>query len=601
MSQQPNRAGQDWWNDPEQRALFEERMSGTPVTRRALLGLIGAVASGAVVIACGGGNKTQESKATTAPGGGSPGAGAAAQTGGAKLAKEQTFRSVAHFEPVGFDYNKDLYSMGTAYVLAGLLQFDPDYNVMPDMAESFTVNDTGDVYTFKIRKDSKWSNGDPVTAKDFEWSWKRQLDPKTAASYAGFLFDIKNAQAFNEGKITDADQVGVKATDDSTLQVTLEGPRGYFPILAAYIASFPAHRASVEKYGDKYSEAGNFVGNGPFKLTKWEHNKSFEIAKNDGYWNAKNIKIERVTYPIIAQEATFPAYQNNEIDYVDRGDIGNLKLVQNDAKMSKEMFKFSPVGTWYLMPNPNFKPFDLKEVRLAMAHAIDRDKIAKDIYQGLAQPAYTMNPPGTPGYNENKYDQYTKYDPKMAMDLLKGTPYEGGKNWPKITLSQRKETDADAAAGEAIIQMLKDNLGMKDFDHEIGEPKETYLRMYQNKIQLMWIRWYMDYPDPNNFNWQCFYSKVPESSKRSHWVNEDYDKLVDQAKGEKDQAKRIQLYHQSDEVLAKDGGAIFVHYPLFYGMFKPWVQGLPQNKQGLAVPDWNIFVRMLDRLSIAEH
>src|SRR5579884_2773105 len=198
MSQQPNRAGQDWWNDPEQRALFEERMSGTPVTRRALLGLIGAVASGAVVIACGGGNKTLESKATTAPGGGSPGAGAAAQTGGANLAKEQTFRSVTHFEPVGFDYNKDLYSMGTAYVHAGLLQFDPDYNVLPDMAESFTVNDTGDVYTFKIRKDTKWSNGDPVTAKDFEWSWKRQLDPKTAASYAGFLFDIKNAQAFNE-------------------------------------------------------------------------------------------------------------------------------------------------------------------------------------------------------------------------------------------------------------------------------------------------------------------------------------------------------------------------------------------------------------------
>jgi ABC-type transport system substrate-binding protein len=148
--------------------------------------------------------------------------------------------------------------------------------------------------------------------------------------------------------------------------------------------------------------------------------------------------------------------------------------------------------------------------------------------------------------------------------------------------------------------MLKDNLNMT-VEHEIGERREVYARMYQNKVQLMWIRWYMDYPDPNNNNWQLFYSKIPESARRSHWVNADYDRLVDQAKGEKDQEKRKQIYAQSDEILAREAGAIFVHYPYRFGMMKPYLKGMPTNKQGDLVPNFNIFIRQWDRMRVLEH
>ncbi len=158
-------------------------------------------------------------------------------------------------------------------------------------------------------------------------------------------------------------------------------------------------------------------------------------------------------------------------------------------------------------------------------------------------------------------------------------------------MTQRVEGDVDATAAQAIIQMLKDNLGMT-VEHEVGERRETYARMYQNKIQLMWIRWYMDYPDPNNNNWQLFYSKIPESARRSHWVSADYDRVVDQAKGEKDQEKRKALYAQSDEILAKEAGAIFVHWPYRFGMIKSWLKGMPVNTQGDPVPNFDMFLRM---------
>ena len=598
MTQESN-AHQEWWKDDEQLKLFTERAARGGMNRRTMLGIIGAFAGGAALAACGGSESKDAGKQTTTSGGSQ--AGAATAAAGEKLAKDQFVRIANDSEPPTLDYNKDLYaSTQLASELSGLMQFDENFIPQPDMAESFTTNATGDVYTFKIRKETKWSNGDPVTAKDFEYSYKRNLDPATAATYAGFLYDIKNAEKFNK-KMGTADEVGVKAIDDYTLEVTLEGPRGYFPALVAYQASFPAHRPSVEKQGEKYGQdAATFVSNGPFHPVRWEKDKVMEFVKNEGYWNAKNVNISKVTVQRIPATGQLLAYENGELDYFNRVPFGDLKRLQADPKLSKELFKFSVVGVWYLMPNPNFKPFDLKEVRLAMAHAIDREKIAKDVFQGASQAAYTQNPPGTPGYNENKYDQYTKYEGKDAIKYLKGTPYEGGRNWPKITMTQRSEGDVDATTAQAMIQMLKENLGMT-IEHEIGEPKETYARMYQNKIQLMWIRWYMDYPDPNNTNWQLFYSKIPETARRSYWANAEYDRLVDQAKGEKDPAKRKQLYAQSDEALAADAGAIFVHWPYRFGMIKPYLNGLPTNKQGDYVADLNIFIRQWDRIRVLEH
>jgi len=634
-------AKRDWWLDPEQLSLFEQRLAAIRLGRREVLKVAaaaGGVAMSAVAAACSSAPPptqapapppptqapaapptsapaaaptqapaatsapaaaaTKPAAAATAPAAAASPAAATKPSSGSKFAAAPgTFRIPNYQEPSSFDFNYDLYCNGDASVLAGLMKFDPEQKAVPDVAEKVDVNDDASVWTFTIRSDAKWSNGDPVTADDFEWSWKRQLDPATKAPYAAFLYDLKNGEAFNKGKqdIT-RDSVGVKAKDKQTLVVTLEGPRAYFGVLAAYTAALPAHRPSVEKFGPKWTEAANGVWNGPFKLTQWEHNQYYVLEKNDAYWNAKNIKLQKVISPIIPYAAWLLAYENDELDWINRGPVGELKRVQSDPVLSKEMLKFSLVGTWYLVPHVKMPPFDVKNVRLAMAHAIDREAIVKGPLQGLGVPAYTFNPPGFPGYNPDKYDDLTKYDPKAAMELLKGTPYEGGKNWPKITLTQRDEGDAPKAVGDAIIQMLKQNLGMQ-IDHVVGEAKETYDRMYKGEIQLMWIRWYADYPDPNNQQYQVFYGGTT-TGHRQVWQNDAFDKLVTDAKGVKDPEKRFAMYRQADRILAEDGAAIFVYYPYNYGLLKSRVSGMPKNSAGDPVPNWNIFTRMYEYLEV---
>jgi oligopeptide transport system substrate-binding protein len=608
-----------WWLDPEQLRLFEERLAAIRLDRRDMLRIAaaaGGVSVAAIAAACGPAaappvaQPTEAPKAPAAPAPTSaPPAAAAQPTEAPKPAAAAAsfaaapglfrYPAGAGRDALSHDFNFDLYNQGDSSLFAGLGKFDPNLKAVPDMAERWESNADGSVWTFYMRKGAKWTNGDPVTAHDFEWSFKRQLDPNTKAPYAGFLYDLKNGEAFNKGKpdVT-RDSVGINATDDYTLVATMEGPRGFFPVLASYTAALPAHRASVEKYGDgdKWTTADRIVSNGPFKLTAWERERYWQTEKNPDYWDAKNIKLQKTFRPIIPYNAFLLAYENDEVDWINRGPIGELKRVQSDPTLSKEVITFSLTGTWYLVPHVQMPPFDNQQVRLAMSHAIDREGIVKGPLQGLGVPAYTFNPPGFPGYNPNKYDDLTKYDPKLAMDMLKGTPYEGGKNWPKITLTHRDEGDGPKAVGAAIIQMLKQNLGMQ-IDQVVGEPKETYERMYKGEIQLMWIRWYADYPDPNNQQWQVFYGGHT-SGRRQVWQNDAFDKLVTDAKGVTDEAKRFQMYQDADKIMLEDGAAIFVYYPYNYGLLKPRVSGMPKNNAGDFVPDWNIFVRMQEYVEV---
>ncbi len=584
----------DWRDEPQQLALFEERLRGLHLPRRDFLRIVMAAGGAAMLAACGGtgpGNSGGSSSSSSS---------ASGKPSAANLAKDQTYTTTAlTTDPTSWDFNKYLYNGANQAIWAWLLQYDPDLNVIPDIAEKYDVSPDGATYTFHLR-DSKWSNGEPVTANDFEYSYKRQLDPATGAAYAGFLYDIKNGQAFNQKKVTDPNQVGVKALDPKTLQITLEGPRGYFPALMAFFAAAPAYKPAVDKYGDKWTEPANIVCNGPFKLTKWDHNQQAVMEKNEGYWNASNVTLTKVVLPIMPYNQFQAAYENNEVDNVHQVQLGDLKRIQADPKMGKELFKYSGTGTWYLVPSATIPPFDNANVRLAVAHAIDRQKIVNDILQGAGEVAYTMNPKGTPFYNSNTYDQYTKYDPKAAMDLLKGTPYEGGKNWPKITLTNIQSGDATTAAADALIQMLKQNLGMNNIDHVEGLRPAINQEMYNGQVQLMFISWLVDYPDANDTNFLVFYGKTA-TGHRQTWKDDQYDQIVTQAASEQDHQKRVQLYQQADEIMAKQGVATFIYYIYYYDLRKPWVAGLPKNKSGDPVPKTNMFLREYDHLQILKH
>jgi ABC-type oligopeptide transport system substrate-binding subunit len=436
-----------------------------------------------------------------------------------------------------------------------------------------------------------------VTARDFEWSWKRQLDPATAAPYASFLYDLKNGEAFNKKQIPDAGEVGVKAKNDWTLEVTLEGPRGYFPVLAAYLAALPAHRASVEKYGDKWTEAANIVCNGPFVLESWEHNKQLVLRKNKHFFGAKDVTLEKVIIPIIGVAAGALPYDGNEIDLTSL-QVADLKRLQGDPRTARQVFRYPFPGTWYLLPQVTKPPFDNLKVRKAVAHAIDRENVIK-VAQGFALPAHSMIPPGFPGaLDDPKVRGLQKFDPKLAMSMLKGTPFEGGKNWPKIVLSMRDEALGAKPLAEAVQAVLLENLNMKT-ELEVLEPRVFRERLWKQDLQFVWIRWFMDYPDPHNEYFDTFYGKKT-TGKRQAWSNADFDRELEAGRDTRDPKKRLAHYAKAEEIMQTDVGYVPVAWVVRYAAAKPWVRGIEKNKQGEMVVEGNIYLNMLPHLYVVE-
>jgi ABC-type oligopeptide transport system substrate-binding subunit len=569
----------------EQLALFEQRLQAIGLGRRDFLRVVGAMAAfGGLGFAT-----TAQAAKPSKP------------APGEKLAKEQVFRYGGGGwygnEPSSQDFNKDLYCGGAVSLFAGLMVVNSDFVAVPYMASKVESNKDGSVWTFTIRKDSRWSDNAPVSARDFEYSWKRQLNPETKAPYAAFLYDIKNGEAFNKKQVTDASQVGVHAKDDWTLQVTLEGPRGYFPVLTAYLAALPAYQRAVEKHGDKWTEAANIVTNGPFTLEAWEHNKQMVLRKNPYYFGAKDVHLTKVVIPIIPPASGALPYENNELDMTSL-QAGDLRRLQSDPRASKDVFRYPFPGTWYLLPQVTKPPFDNVKVRRAVGHAIDRDNVVK-VAQGLAVPAWSMIPPGFPGAIDTPaIKAIQRFDKKAAMDMLKGTPFEGGKKWPRITLTMRDEALGSKALAEAVQAVLLENLNMKT-ELEVLEPRVFRERLWKQDLQFVWIRWFMDYPDPHNEYFDTFYGKKT-TGKRQAWVNEAFDKELEAGRDTRDTTKRLAHYAKAEEIMQTDGGYVPVAWVVRYAAAKPWVKGIEKNKKAEFVVEGNIYLDMLQHLYITE-
>jgi oligopeptide transport system substrate-binding protein len=520
---------------------------------------------------------------------------------GEKLAKDQSIRIGGggwwQNDPSSHDYNKDLYCSGVPALWAGLMKCTANFEPVPYVASKVASNADGSVWTFTIRRDSKWSDGGPCTARDFEYSWKRQLDPATAAPYSSFLYDIKNAEAYNKKQITDPGQVGVRAKDDWTLEVTLEGPRGYFPVLTAYLAALPGHKASIEKYGDKWTEAGNIVSNGPFMLESWEHNKVMVLRRNKHFFGAKDMTLDKVTIPIVPVASGALPYENNELDLTAL-QTADLKRLQGDPRTGKEVFRYPFPGTWYLLPQVTKPPFDNIKVRRAVSQAVDRENVVR-VSQGFAIPAHSMIPPGFPGATDDKkIRDIQRFDPKAAMAHLKGTPFESGRNWPKITLTMREEGLGAKPLAEAVQAVLLEHLNMKT-DLEVLEQRVFRERLWKQEHQFVWIRWFMDYPDPHNEYFDTFYGKKT-TGKRQAWINDAFDKQLEAGRDTRDPKKRLEHYAKAEEILQTDVGYVPVAWVVRYAAAKPVVRGLEKNRQGELVVDGNIYFDMLTHIYMVE-
>ena len=594
--------------DTEQVRLLEQRLRGIGVDRRTFLKIAGAVlaapAAGSLLAACGGNDDddTPAATSTTATGsaGATPttGAGAASPSTGAG-APDSTPDAVQFLndtlrngDPASHDFNADLYCNGVPSIWAGLLSFDQDFNPIPDWAESWEPNDDATVWTFHIRPDNiGFANNDPVTAETFAYSWKRMLNPETRAPYASILFDIKGAEDINLNG-ADLDTLGVTVVDDWTLEVEMIAPRGLFPIIVAYYACVPTHPESAEKGGnftDPGEIGGPVVSNGPFILTEWEHSQHCIVEKNPNYWNADAITLETVNNLIIPTEQGLLPYEAGEVDWtIVPG--ADLPRVQADPEMSAEVQKWVEPLIWKLLPQVTVAPFDDIKVRRALSHSIDRERI-NELTNGGGDPAYCLVPPGLFGYFGSDFADIMAFDPDKALAELEGTEYEGGQNWPEVTMILRNEAALNSnIMAEDLVAQIQEAIGL-EIQIQVMDFQAFSDLMFTNTPQLIFVRWYYDYPDPNNGYFDMFYSNK-ETGKRQAWSNDEFDELVVKGKEAADPDERLELYRQAEAIMQEDVAYIPIVYRNAYDVYKPWVKGVPVNKQGFVLPNGNIYINM---------
>ncbi|MGG0740811.1 peptide ABC transporter substrate-binding protein [Niallia taxi] len=430
----------------------------------------------------------------------------------------------------------------------GLTRIDKDGEPEEAMAESYTVSDDQLTYTFKIRDDANWSNGDPVTAEDFVYAWKWALDPNNQSQYAYQLYYVKGAEAANtgEGKL---DDVGVKAVDDKTLEVTLVNPTPYFTQLTAFYTYFPVNSKIASENPDWYKDSGkDYVSNGPFKMTEWNHSESIKLEKNDTYWDADTVKLATVEYSMIDDAATARSmYENDELDWnglpFDTVSTDAIKALKDSGELKTQ----ATAGTYWYKFNTEVKPLNNVHIRKALTYAIDRQSIVDQITQGGQIPAMAAVPPTM--FSENEKGYFKDNDVETAKaELQKGLEELGYKDvseLPIITLSYNTD-EAHAKIAQAVQDMWKKNLGI---DVTLGnEEWAVYIdKLHSGDYQIGRMGWLGDFNDAINF--LELYRDKDGGNNDTNWENAEFKQLLNDSQKETDTAKRQQMLKDAEAIL----------------------------------------------------
>ncbi len=440
-------------------------------------------------------------------------------------------------------------------LLNGLTRLDANGVAQPSMAEKWESNERKDEWTFHLRP-AKWSNGDPVRATDFVWSWQRVLDPALASDYAYQLFFLANAEAVHEKK-ADPSTLGVKAADEHTLQVKLSGPTTFFPALVAHSAYYPVHRATVEKDADWHTKPASYIGNGPFRLVEWKNNDRIVLEKNSAYWNAADVKLQRIVYRMIEQQTTeLAAYEAGDLDMtsnVPRPEIPRLR--------SRSDLHFGPYfGTYYIGLNCEKAPFNNPLVRRAFALAINRKQIVENITLAGEQVALGWVPASLDAasalpFRKQKPACYADNDVEGARKALAEAGFPGGKGFPSVRyIYNTDENHANIA--QALQQMWAQTLGVT-VTLENQEWKTYLSNRNAGNFDLSRAAWIADYPDPMNFL-EVFLSNGGNNNSR--WRNANYDDLLRQAKQTSDENVRFEFMHKAEDLLMQEMPLAPIYY-----------------------------------------
>jgi oligopeptide transport system substrate-binding protein len=444
--------------------------------------------------------------------------------------------------------------------------------IKPGQAEKWTISPDGITYTFNLRSGLKWSDGAPLTAKDFEYAWKRATDPTTKSRYAQALWPVKGAEAFGTGKGT-AEGMQAKATDDRTFVVTLERSTPFFMHLVATWTAYPVRKDTIEKNADKWTlTKDSYISNGHYRLVEWKPEQSMTVEKNPNYWGENNgpDTIVWTLFDDIAAKSVI-AYEAGEIDraVLVGSDITRAK---NDATLSKEIKKFERQGSQWMILDTTNPPLDNLKVRQALSLATDGKRLNEVVLKDAYFNSVSIVAPGIPG---QKKENALGYDLAKAKQLLSEAGYPDGKGWPaNVKFTYNGDAAESKAIAEATQGMWKTALGIdivldpmegKSFDNWRTTRKAQPFHFYMSG-------WGSDYEDPNNWYNLLFHSKA--DFFYAHWKNAEFDRLIDSGLQENDQAKRKSIYESADKIINTEAPYITVYHWARFDLIKPYVQGL---------------------------
>ena len=445
-------------------------------------------------------------------------------------------------------------------LLEGLVSKNPQsLKPIPGAAESWEISADKLTYTFHLRNDGKWSNGDPVRAEDFVFSWRRILSPSLGAEYAYNLYVIDNARGYHLGHIKDFDEVGARAVDDHTLEVRLEYPAPYFLQLLDHTSAMPVHPQTIERHGateqrdTDWTRPRSYVGNGPFTLEEWEIGEGILVRKSKYYWDRAAVSLAAIQfYPVENQIVEENMFRSGQL-HISSGVATPYVPVYLEKR--QDLIQIAPyLGTYYYELNVQAPPLDSLRVRQALLLAIDRNSITKSITKASQKPAYSFTPPSISGYKPPTKSS-ARYNPALARRLLAEAGYPKGLDFPTIRLLYNTSDDHRTLA-VAIQEMWKKNLGINvELDNQEWK---VYLNTRNNREhQIARAGWVADYEDPSNFL-EVLVSN--NGNNRSGWSNAQYDLLVSQAKQTSDPTTRAHLFAKAEQLMLEEVPIIPIYH-----------------------------------------
>lgn len=462
-------------------------------------------------------------------------------------------------------------------LIEGLAQYDArTCEPVPAVAESWNVSDDKLTWKFHLRQNAVWSNGDPVTANDFVWSYQRMLTPSLGAEYAGMLFILKNGEAYYKRETSDFSTVGAKAPDSHTLVLTLTHPVPYLPKLVCHAAWYPVHRPTLEKFGRTYERGsawtrpGNFVGNGYFTLAEWVPNKLIRMKKSATYWDRNRVKLESVVFfPIENTSTEESMFRAGQLHITSSIPIEKIAVYRNDPALRPMLNQDPMLATYFYRFNVTKPPLNDARVRRALTLAVNRRQIVEHVTKGGQIPAGHLTPPNIAGFTARAD---VPYDPAQARQLLADAGFPGGRGFPRVELLYNT-SEGHRQIAEAIQQMWRRELGIEVslFNQEAKVYVET---MRTLSYQIARYAWVGDYLDPSTF---LDTMTTGNGNNQTGWSNAEYDRLIAAAEMAPNDTERFAAFQRCEEIIAAENPILPIYFYVRNNLQRPEVKGWHSN------------------------